>query len=136
LARSDRLTAASVASALAVVYALRGEREQARALVEPAMAAHEELGFVRGADVLRHRLAAVEALDQNWPAYESEYRHMHETAVATGRRWMIAESAVALGEALSRQGRLEEAARFAATAAEAGVSPRYDPYTHAALLRL
>src|SRR5207237_466224 len=121
---------------LFAVHVRRGELGRARALVEPARAAHEDLGFVRGVDVLHHRLAAVEALAGNWPAHESTYRRLHETALAVGKGWMIAESAVALGESLSRQGRLEEAARLAAIAEEQAGSHPYEPGTHAALLRL
>jgi class 3 adenylate cyclase/tetratricopeptide (TPR) repeat protein len=136
LARGDRLTEASVESALGVVHALRGEFEHGRALVHRAILVHEELGHLMGVEVHQHGLGYIEALARNWPAHESAWRHVHQASVAIGRRDWIVESAVELGESLYRAGRVHEAERFAAIAAEQGVPHPHGPDTQAPLLRL
>jgi len=136
LARGDRLTEASVESALGVVYALRGEFEHGRALVHRAILVHEELGHLMGVEVHQHGLGYIEALARNWPAHESAWQHVHQASVAIGRRDWIVESAVELGESLYRIGRVHEAGRFAAIAAEQAVPHHHSPDTQAPLLRL
>jgi hypothetical protein len=115
-AGDDRLTAAFISAELGVLYAMRGECEQGRSLVHDAIVEFEESGHIRDTAELRRYLATVEALAGDWPASESESRQTYETAVATGERSLVVEAAVMIGQALSQQGHLIEAAAFASIA--------------------
>ena len=115
-AGDDRLTAAFISAELGVLYAMRGEWEQGRSLIHDAIVEFEESGHIRDTAELRRYLATVEALAGDWPASESESRQTYETAVATGERSLVVEAAMMIGQALSQQGHLIEAAAFASIA--------------------
>jgi len=107
-----------------VLYAMRGEIERGRALLEDAIVDAEESGHVRDTAELRGELALVEALAGDWPSFESAARKMHETAVATEEQALVAESATLIGESLLRQERLTEAESFASIAETEAASLR------------
>jgi tetratricopeptide (TPR) repeat protein len=120
-AREDRLAAAFISGQLGVLYAMRGEIERGRAVLEDAIVDFEESGHVRDTAVIRGELALVEAIAGDWPASESAARKVYETAVATEERAFLAESATLVGESVLRQGRLTDAESFASVA-EAGAA--------------
>jgi len=123
-AREDRLAAAFISGQLGVLYAMRGEIERGRAVLDDVIVDFEESGHIRDTAVLRGELALVEALAGDWPSSESAARKVYETAVATEEQALVAESATLVGESILRQGRLTEAESFASVAETEAASLR------------
>ena len=123
-AGEDRLAAAFISGQLGVLYAMRGEIERGRGVLEDVIVDFEESGHIRDTAVLRGELALVEALAGDWPSSESAARKVYETAVATEEQALVAESATLVGESVLRQGRLTEAESFASVAETEAASLR------------
>ncbi len=110
----DRKAEAYTLRALANLQAMGGEFELARTLYRRSRATLEELGWKLNA-ALTAAIASgpVELLADDPVAAESELRRDYEALAAMGERNYISTTAAFLGEALFRQGRGEEANRFA-----------------------
>jgi class 3 adenylate cyclase/tetratricopeptide (TPR) repeat protein len=109
----DRLTDAALRAEIGVLHAFSGDFDRARTLVQRAVAEFEDVGHKRDAAIYLQRMAATDSLAGDWPVVEQAYRKIYETALAIEDRLLIDAAAVALGDALSRLGRWEEAEHFA-----------------------
>jgi tetratricopeptide (TPR) repeat protein len=108
----DRALEAALSSSLAVLHAMRGDIDEARALWAHARAIYDDLR-------LNYRRAArslvpstIEMLAGNPVAAEHELRWGYDTLTAMGEKGMRSTLAAFLSEALCAQGRLEEAQQF------------------------
>jgi tetratricopeptide (TPR) repeat protein len=106
---------------------------RARALVEGAIAEHEELGHFRDEYILQYRLARIDEYEANWSSCEVGWRRALEIATALSGEWELSSIGALLSESLLRQGRLEEAERAVAEARKH--LPPVDPWTHSEVFR-
>ena len=107
---------ASARSALGLLLAASGEFEQARALVEETRQSLEELGLWVSAAGHSIAVAEVEMLAADDPAAERVLRKGFETLAMSHDELSEANVAWRLGLLLARQGRNDEAERFARVA--------------------
>ena len=107
---------ASARSALGLLLAASGEFEQARALVEETRQSLEELGLWVSAAGHSIAVAEVEMLAADDPAAERVLRKGFETLSRSHDELSQANVAWRLGLLLARQGRNDEAERFARVA--------------------
>jgi tetratricopeptide (TPR) repeat protein len=86
--------------------------------VQAAIAELEDAGHKRDEAVYLQRMAITDSLAGDWAAVEQAYRKIYEKVLAIEDPALTVESAVCLGDALSRLGRWEEAEHFATLADE------------------
>jgi class 3 adenylate cyclase len=111
-AGGDRVAQATAANALAYLKAIQGSFDEARSLVARSRAILEELGMVIMNAVLDAWAGEVEMLAQNPAGAERMWRASYETLERLGEKGNLSTIAAFLGEALSAQGREEEAERL------------------------
>jgi tetratricopeptide (TPR) repeat protein len=98
---------------LAALHAMRGEFEQARALIHEGNAILEELGRMQSA--VSHHEALVEMLAGDPLEASERLAHGYERLEGMGEKAVLATTAAMLAEALYAQERFEEAERFCST---------------------
>jgi class 3 adenylate cyclase/tetratricopeptide (TPR) repeat protein len=109
----DRRSQATTLAALARLRAMRGDFEQARDDYRRGRAILQELGLKFDAATFSLDSGQVELLAGDPVAAEAELRPDFEALDAIGERNYISTTAGLLAETLYRQGRFDEAARFA-----------------------
>jgi tetratricopeptide (TPR) repeat protein len=112
-ARESRVMRANVGISLAGLKAMRGEFEEARALVATARTIYEELGLRLAVAGLTQVTGPLELLGGEIEAAERQLRQGFEILEPVGS---TGYQAALLAEALYQRGALEESERFAATA--------------------
>jgi len=116
--RSSPVALAETLHPLAALYAMRGEFDEARALVAEANAILDELGRIYSAAILHHE-ALVELLAGNLEAAEERLRRAFERLEEMGEKALLAVTAALLAQAIYGQDRLEEAAVYSRASREA-----------------
>jgi hypothetical protein len=109
----------SAIGALGPLYAMRGEFDEARALVESARALLEELGLRHAAAAHAIAVAEVETMAGDDPAAERILRAGQDAVTALGDGHSAANAAWRLALVLARQGKDAEAERYARVAERA-----------------
>jgi class 3 adenylate cyclase/predicted ATPase len=107
----------AASSSLALLYAMQGDTESARAAAARSWYALEPFGDRHAAAQGAMTLGLVELLAGDAVAAEAALRRGHEPLVEMGDTSFLARIAALLAEALRRQGREEPSARFAEEAA-------------------
>jgi tetratricopeptide (TPR) repeat protein len=115
-ASSSTYVRASALGALGVLHAMQGEFDEARALAAEVGRTLEELGLRQAAAAHSAAVSEVEALAGDDAAAERVLRTGYETVTASGDSHAGVNIAWRLGLALARQGKDEEAERFARVA--------------------
>jgi class 3 adenylate cyclase/tetratricopeptide (TPR) repeat protein len=113
-AGGDRLAEANVARYVAVLEAMRGNFDDARAMVGEARAAYEDLGMrlmVQSAISLAY--GAIELLAADYRAAGVQLRAGLDALEGMGERGYLSSVAAFLSQALCGEGRLDEADDFA-----------------------
>ena len=118
-ASSSTYVRVSAIGAIGLLRAMKGEFDEARALVEEVRAALEELGLRQGAAAHSIAVAEVEALAGDDAAAERILRAGLEAVTALGDESSATNVAWRLGLALARQGRYDEAEPFVRIAQDA-----------------
>jgi tetratricopeptide (TPR) repeat protein len=112
------LATAQMLPPFASLYAMQGDFETARSLVQEANTLLGELGRIYTV-ALAHHDAAVEFLAGEPAAAEERLRTAYERLDEIGEKAFAASTAAMLAHALSAQGRYEEAAEFCRASREA-----------------
>jgi len=112
------LATAQMLPPFASLYAMQGDFETARSLVQEANTLLGELGRIYTV-ALAHHDAAVEFLAGEPAAAEERLRTAYERLDEMGEKAFAASTAAMLAHALSAQGRYEEAAEFCRASREA-----------------
>ena len=129
LAEGDRRAQATTLAALAHLRAMNGDFDRARDDYRRGRAILEELGLRFDASTMSIDSGPVELLAGDLGAAEAELRKDYEALDAIGERNYISTIAGLLAETLYREGRLEEAATYAAFCEEvAAPSDVYSQY--------
>ncbi|HET7082687.1 MAG TPA: adenylate/guanylate cyclase domain-containing protein [Candidatus Limnocylindria bacterium] len=110
----DRRTEGQLCRTLAVLYAMRGDFDKARATYAHAEALLRELGgFVAASGSLES--AQIEILAGDLEAAEAALRHDYEALETMGERYLLSSVAGLLGRVLYEQGRFDEAHELSRT---------------------
>jgi class 3 adenylate cyclase/tetratricopeptide (TPR) repeat protein len=109
--QSSPLAVAQMLPPFAAVYAMRGDFETARSLVNEANAILGELGRMYTVGLV-HSEASVELLAGEPAVAEQRLRRAYDRLDQMGEKALLASTAAMLAESLYLQGRLEEAGRF------------------------
>ncbi len=112
-AKGDRAVEAGALGILAGLHAMRGRFEEARDMFADGIRILEELGFTLRVATRRTVSGAIELLAGDPAAAERELRWGFERLEAIGEHQDLQGIAGQLAEALYRQGRYDEAERFA-----------------------
>lgn len=123
----DRTSQARILRVLAQAHAMTGDVDEARREYRQARRDLEELGWTFEAAITSLDSGPVELRAGDPIAAEAELRRDYEALDALGERNFITTVAALLADALLRQGRDDEAARYAAFSAE--VADPDDLYT-------
>jgi tetratricopeptide (TPR) repeat protein len=115
--RSSPVAMAETLHPLAVLYAMRGEFDVARVLVNEGNAIIEELGRIYSAG-LSHHEAFVEMLAGEPAVAEERLRRAYETLEEMGEKTLLASTAAFLAQAIYAQDRPEEAFHFSLVSRE------------------
>ena len=118
-ASSSAYVHASALGALGLLRASRGEFEEARALVEESRRTLEELGLRQAAAAHSIAVGEVEMMAGDDTTAERVFRNGFDSVTALGDEGSAANIAWRLGLLLARQGRDDEAERFARIAERA-----------------
>jgi len=118
--RSSPVAMAETLHPLAVLHAMRGEFDVARALVAEGNAIVAELGRIYSAG-LSHHEAFVEMLIGEPSVAEDRLRHAYETLEEMGEKTLLASTAAYLAQAIYAQDRPEEALHFSQVSREIAV---------------
>lgn len=113
LAKSDRTVEAGMLGMLAGLNAMQGRFAEARALFARGLAILEELGLKLRMATRRTISGAIELLADDPVAAERELRWGYERLVEMGEKTDAGSIARQLAEALYRQGRYDDAERYA-----------------------
>ncbi len=111
---NDRKAVALILGSLAHLEAMRGHFDRARRLYRRSRSSLEELGWNLQAALTSLVSGEVEMLAGDPAAGERELRADYDTLKRMGEKNYISTTAAFLSEALYEQGRLDEAAEFAA----------------------
>jgi len=109
--RSSPVAVAETLHPLAVLHAMRGEFDAARALVRAGNAIVEKLGRISSAG-LSHHEAFVELLAGRPEVAEERLRQAYDQLRKMGEKTLLASTAAFLAQAIYAQDRLEEAEQF------------------------
>jgi class 3 adenylate cyclase/Flp pilus assembly protein TadD len=110
----DRRTEGKLCRTLAVLYAMRGDFDEARATYTHAQTLLEEIGgYVSASGSLE--LAQIEILAGDLDAAEAALRRDYEALEAMGERYVFASVAGLLARVLYEQGRFDEAGSLSET---------------------
>jgi hypothetical protein len=104
---------------LAALHAMRGEIDEARALIREGNAILDDAGRLQSA--VSHHEAAVEMLAGDAAEAAERLRAGYERLEQMGEKAVLATTAAMLAQALYAQGRFEEADRFCAVGETAAV---------------
>jgi class 3 adenylate cyclase/tetratricopeptide (TPR) repeat protein len=115
------LATAQILPPFASLYAMQGDFETARSLVQEANTLLGELGRIYTV-ALAHHDATVELLAGEPAAAEERLRTAYERLDELGEKALFASTASMLAHAVYAQGRYEEAARFCRAAREAAAA--------------
>ena len=127
-AAGDRTQEALLSIWIAMLEAMRGEFERARALCAESRATLEELGQKLRAVALQSYVAMIEGLAGDLVAAERLYRSALETLQPLGEQPNVRAIAARLGDVLVQLDRLDDAERFAQLSRE--TAPPDDVHTH------
>ncbi|HEY6837053.1 MAG TPA: tetratricopeptide repeat protein, partial [Gaiellaceae bacterium] len=116
--RSSPVAFAETLHPLAALYAMRGEFDEARALVAEGNAIVGELGRMYSEAISQHE-ALVEMLAGNPEGAEERLRRAYDRLEEMGEKAMLAVTAAMLAQAIYAQDRPEEAARYSRASREA-----------------
>jgi class 3 adenylate cyclase/tetratricopeptide (TPR) repeat protein len=127
-AAGDRTQEALLSIWVAILEAMRGDFERARALCAESRAILEELGQKLRAVALQGYVAMIEVLAGDLVAAESLFRSALETLQPLGEQPNVRAIAARLADVLVQLDRLDEAERFAQLSRE--TAPSDDLHTH------
>jgi class 3 adenylate cyclase/tetratricopeptide (TPR) repeat protein len=127
-AAGDRTQEALLSIWIAMLEAMRGEFERARALCAESRAILEELGQKLRAVALQGYIAMIEVLAGDLVAAERLYRSALETLQPLGEQPNMRAIAARLGDVLVQLDRLDDAERFVQLSRE--TAPPDDVHTH------
>jgi predicted ATPase/class 3 adenylate cyclase len=109
----NRLVESYVMSSLALLKAMRGEFEEARALCARAEKIYDDLGLRLALVALTEIAGTIELLADDLPAAETALRRGYDILSAAGEASFVAFQAGLLAEVVVRQGHIEEAEQLA-----------------------
>ena len=116
--RNSPVALAETLHPLAALHAMRGEFDEARALVAEGNAILGELGRMYSVGISQHE-ALVEMLAGNPDAAEERLRRAYESLEEMGEKAMLAVTAAMLAQAIYAQDRPAQAARYSRASREA-----------------
>ena len=117
----DRRTQADVLDSLAGLWAMRGELETARRMLDERNAILAELGRTMHSAV-SHPQAFVALAGGDAPAAEAVLRDGYERLTEMGEKALLADTAIMLARAVREQGRHDEAWKLTRVAEEAAAT--------------